>query len=160
MRIFLDANILVSVLNKEYPLYTYSARIVSLTDHKSFEVFTSPMCLAIAFYFAEKKNKKTAREKIRLLVENLSIAAVSESTVRKTSKNSAIHDFEDGLEYYAALESKCECIITEDVKDFYFADIDVVTAEDFFDKYFSSETLIQFQSQPTTTHSSMSSRWI
>ena len=28
MRIFLDANILVSVLNKEYPLYTYSARIV------------------------------------------------------------------------------------------------------------------------------------
>jgi predicted nucleic acid-binding protein len=136
MRIFLDANILVSVLNKEYPLYTYSARIISLTDHKPFEVFTSPMCLAIAFYFAEKKNKKTAREKIRLLVENLSIAAVSESTVRKTAKNSAIHDFEDGLEYYAALENKCECIVTEDVKDFYFADIDVITAEGFFEKYF------------------------
>jgi predicted nucleic acid-binding protein len=139
MRIFLDANILVSVLNKEYPLYTYSARIVSLTDHKPFEVFTSPLCLAIAFYFAEKKNKKTAREKIRLLVENLSIAAVSESTVRKTSKNSAIHDFEDGLEYYAAVESKCKCIITEDVNDFYFADIDVVTSEGFLNKYFTTK---------------------
>lgn len=141
MRIFLDANILVSVLNKEYPLYTYSARIVSLTDHKSFEVFTSPMCLAIAFYFAEKKNKKTAREKISLLVENLSIAAVSESTVRKTSKNSAIHDFEDGLEYYAALDSKCECIITEDVKDFYFSDIEVITTEGFFEKYLTRKNL-------------------
>ncbi len=135
MRIFLDANILVSVLNKEYPLYTYSARIVSLVDHRSFEVFTTPLCLAIAFYFAEKKNKKTARDKIRLLSENLSIAAVSESTVRKTTKNSTIHDFEDGLEYYAALESKCECIITEDVKDFYFSDIVVLTAKSFFDKY-------------------------
>jgi predicted nucleic acid-binding protein len=96
MRIFLDANILVSVLYKEYPLYTYSARIVSLADHRSFEVFTTPMCLAIAFYFAEKKNKKTARGKIRLLSENLSIAAVSESTVRKTTKNSTIHDLEMG----------------------------------------------------------------
>ena len=54
MRIFLDANILVSVLNKEYPLFSYSARIISLADNKKFTVYTSPICLAIAFYFAEK----------------------------------------------------------------------------------------------------------
>jgi predicted nucleic acid-binding protein len=135
MRIFLDANILVSVLNKEYPLYSYSARIISLTDHKGFEVFTSPICLAIAFYFAEKKHKKTAREKVRLLSEHLSVAAILETTVRKATKNSAIHDFEDGLEYYAALESKCDCIVTEDVKDFYFSAIEVISGEDFFEKY-------------------------
>lgn len=57
MRIFPDANILVSVLNKEYPLFSYSSRILSLTDNKKFEVFTSPICLALAFYFAEKKIK-------------------------------------------------------------------------------------------------------
>ena len=135
MRIFLDANILVSVLNKEYPLYTYSSRIVSLAKHKEFEVYTSPMCLAIAFYFAEKKNKKLARQKVALLGERLSISGISETTVRKVTKNLAIHDFEDGLEYYAALESKCECIITEDVKDFYFSDIEVISAENFFEKY-------------------------
>ena len=135
MRIFLDANILVSVLNKEYPLYTYSSRIVSLADHKEFEVFTSPICLAIAFYFAEKKNKKLARQKVALLGERLSISGISETTVRKVTKNLAIHDFEDGLEYYAALESKCECIITEDVKDFYFSDIEVISAENFFDLF-------------------------
>ncbi|MEP7372143.1 MAG: PIN domain-containing protein [Chitinophagaceae bacterium] len=139
MRIFLDANILVSVLNKEYPLFSYTSRIVSLADHKKFEVFTSPICLAIAFYFAEKKNKKTAREKTRLLSEHLSIAGISETTVRKATKNSAIHDFEDGLEYYAALESKCECIITEDVKDFYFSDIEVIRGENFFEKYLTSK---------------------
>jgi len=139
MRIFLDANILVSVINKEYPLYSYSSRIVSLADHKNFEVFTSPLCLAIAFYFAEKKNKKTARGKVRLLSEHLSIAGISETTVRKATKNSAIHDFEDGLEYYAALESKCECIITEDAKDFYFSDIEIISGERFFEKYLTSK---------------------
>ena len=90
MRIFLDANILVSVLNKEYPLFSYSSRILSLTDNKKFEVFTSPVCLAIAFYFAEKKHKtKVARQKIGLLCENISIADITESAVQKIIKNSA-----------------------------------------------------------------------
>ena len=55
MRIFVDANILISVLNKEYPLFTHSSRILSLANRKGFEIYTSPVCLAIAFYFAEKK---------------------------------------------------------------------------------------------------------
>ena len=66
MRIFLDANILVSILNKEYPLYTYTARILSLADNKSFNVYTSPICLAIAFHFAEKKSgTQMAKKKMK-----------------------------------------------------------------------------------------------
>ena len=30
MKLFLDANVLVSVLNKEYPSFTYTSRILSL----------------------------------------------------------------------------------------------------------------------------------
>jgi predicted nucleic acid-binding protein len=135
MKIFLDANILISVLNKEYPLFSHSSRIVSLVDNKNFEVFTSPLCLAIAFYFAEKKNKKTARQKIGLLAKKLSVSPVNESAVQKTINNPAIHDFEDGLEYYAAIESKCKCIITEDTDDFYFSAIEVLNSRNFFEKH-------------------------
>jgi len=138
MRIFLDANILVSVLNKEYPLFTWSSRILSLTDHKNYEVFTSPLCLAIAFYFAEKKNKKLAKNKTKLLASHLSITTVGMTTVKKTINNPAINDFEDGLEYYAAMESKCDCIITEDTGDFYFSDIEVLNCEAFFEKYLAA----------------------
>lgn len=135
MKIFLDANVLISVLNKEYPLFTLSSRIVSLADNKQFEVFTSPICLAIAFYFAEKKNWTKARAKIELLSKHLSIAAINAVTVQKTLKNTAILDVEDGFEYYAAKESKCQCIVTEDAKDFYFSDIEVLSCESFFMKY-------------------------
>jgi predicted nucleic acid-binding protein len=136
MKVFLDANVLVSVVNKEYPLFTHSSRILSLTDNKQFEVFTSPICLAITFYFAEKKHRtKLARQKIGMLGEHLSISAVSESAVKKTIKNTAINNFEDGLKYYAAKESGCQCIITEDIKDFYFSDLDILTCESFFVKY-------------------------
>ncbi len=57
MRVFLDANVLVSVLNKEYPLFPNSSRILSLADKPGFELYTSPICLAIVFYFSEKKKR-------------------------------------------------------------------------------------------------------
>jgi len=138
MKLFLDANILVSVLNKEYPLFTWSSRILSLADHKDYEVFTSPLCLAIAFYFAEKKNKKLAKDKTGLLAKHLSITSVGATAVGKTISNPAVRDFEDGLEYYSALESKCDCIITEDGADFYFSSIEVLGCEAFFEKYLTS----------------------
>ena len=62
MRIFLDANILVSVLNKEYPLFSYTARLLSLTRYNQFTLITSSVCLAIAFYFAEKSKSAVLQE--------------------------------------------------------------------------------------------------
>lgn len=139
MRIFLDANVLISVINKEYPLFTYSSRILSLADHPKYEVYTSPVCLAITFYFAEKKHRnRLAREKIGLLSKNLFIASVTPVVVQKAISNSAINDFEDGLEYYAAQESRCTCIITEDRDDFYFSEIDVCSCEQFLHQYLAA----------------------
>lgn len=51
--------------------------------------------------------------------------------------NTAVNDFEDGLKYYAARESRCDCLITEDVGDFYFSEIEVCTSEAFLIKYLS-----------------------
>jgi predicted nucleic acid-binding protein len=136
MKIFLDANILVSVLNKEYPLFTYSSRIVSLMDNRQFEVYTSPICLAIAFYFSEKKSGAAlAKRKMDVLVSKIRIAPVDGFMVSSTIKNKSISDFEDGLEYYAAQGARCHCIITEDVGDFFFPEIEVIQSLPFLEKY-------------------------
>jgi len=136
MKIFLDANILVSVLNKEYPTFTYTSRILSLADRPAFALYTSPVCLAIAFYFAEKKFKSAkAKEKIRILCAHIQIADTGKSTVLQALKNPAINDFENGIEYYSALDVGCHCIISEDVNDFYFPKIEVLSSADFFEKY-------------------------
>ena len=140
MKIFADANILISVLNKEYPLFTYTSRILSLNGTGNFEIYTSLICLAIAFYFAGKKHKNDlARQKIELLCNNIHIAEATTTAVQRTLKNKKIHDFEDGLEYYAAIESKCSCILTEDTGDFYFAEIEVLSSEQFFAKYMAGK---------------------
>ncbi len=136
MKIFLDANVLVAVLNKEYPLFSYAARVLSLADHKRFTVFSSPICLAIAFYFAEKKSGTAlAKQKMHLLASKLSIARVDAKEVLASLENKKVNDFEDGLEYNSAINSKCDLIITEDRNDFYFSEIEVIGCKDFIEKY-------------------------
>jgi len=134
MRIFIDANILVTVLNKEFPLFDTAARVLSLSSKKGFTIFTSPICLAIAFYFAEKKSgSMQAKKKIEILCENIRIASSSEKSVAQAIGDSQVLDLEDGFEYYAALESKCEVIITEDVDDFHFSKIPVFKTRDYLE---------------------------
>jgi predicted nucleic acid-binding protein len=136
MKIFLDANILVSVLNNEYPLFTYSSRIISLSGKRNFELYTSPVCLAIAFYFAEKKSgSERALNKIHLLVSMINIAGADKEAVMMATRNKAINDFEDGLEYYSAVQAGCECIITENVSDFYFSQIEVLHSRQFLEQH-------------------------
>lgn len=128
----MDANVLVAVLNKQYPLFPYAARVLSLSDKPNIQVYTSPICLAIAFYFAGKKcGAKQAKNKIAILSEKLRITETNEHTVKYTSENPSIHDFEDGLEYYSAKQSGCDTIITEDLNDFYFSEIPVYNCHTF-----------------------------
>jgi len=135
-RIFLDANILVTVLCNEYPRFSECARVLSLADDKRFEVYTSPLCLAIGAHFSEKKNgRKLAKQKIALLLEKLKITTVDGTAAKRTVANKKVDDFEDGLEYYSAVDSKCTCIVTYDRNDFHFSEMEVLDAREFLLKH-------------------------
>jgi predicted nucleic acid-binding protein len=136
MKIFLDANILVAVLNKEYPIFSLAARILSLADQPKYTFYTSPVCLAIAFYFVEEKTSSSvAKNKIKIILEHIEIVENLRGAILKTLENKRVHDFEDGLEYYAAEQAGCDCILTENLKDFYFADLEVLDCKGFAEKY-------------------------
>jgi predicted nucleic acid-binding protein len=136
VKIFIDANVLVSVLNKEYPLFTYSSRVLSLVDHPTFELYTSSLCLAIAFYFSSKKSgEQLAKKKIALLAEKLHLAVIDQHAVDQAIANPKVHDLEDGFQYYAAQVYGCSCMITEDLDDFNFAEMDVLGSEAFLKRF-------------------------
>ena len=131
-RLFLDANILVTVLCNEYPRFGACARVLSLADDKRFEVYTSPLCLAIGAYFAEKKNgNKLARKKIALLAEKLKVTAIGPKAVERTFADARITDIEDGFQYFSAVDAGCTCIVTYDLQDFHFARMEVLEPMEF-----------------------------
>ena len=136
MKIYIDANLLVAVLNKEMPVFTYAARVLSLTNHPRFTLITSPICLAIAFYFAEKKSgTKVAKEKMAHLCSFINIIDVTKEAVQQALADKRIQDFEDGMQYYAALAEQCSCIVTEDTEDFNFSSLAVYNSHEFLTKY-------------------------
>lgn len=135
-RIFLDANVLVTVLCNEYPRFGACARVLSLADDKRFEVYTSPLCLAIGAYFAEKKNsKKVARKKIALLAEKLEITTMGPKAVELTMADERITDIEDGFQYHSAVGAGCTSIVTYDKHDWKFLTIEVLDPEAFLLKH-------------------------
>ncbi|HCY40781.1 MAG TPA: twitching motility protein PilT [Prolixibacteraceae bacterium] len=130
MRRFIDANILFATLNKEYPLFTWSSRLLSLQGKHNIELFISPLCLAIAFYFSSKKSgEKRQEKKIEMLRQHIRITTIDQNITDQAIQNKLIHDFENGLEYYSAIQNKCNCIITENQKDFYFIEIEAIGCE-------------------------------
>jgi predicted nucleic acid-binding protein len=132
MKVFIDANVIIATLNREYPLFTWSSRVMSLQGKNNIRLFTSPLCLAIAFYFSSKKNGEIlAKKKIEQLCLNINISSMDEKTTNQAITNPQVHDFEDGLEYYSALQENCNFIVTENIEDFYFSEIEVISCEEF-----------------------------
>ena len=80
-----------------------------------------------------------AREKIEMLLSHIGITTIDEKTTLQAIENKHVHDFEDGMEYYSAIQHKCDCIITENQKDFYFSDIVVFGCEAFLMKLYSNK---------------------
>ena len=143
-RIFLDANVLVTVLCNEYPRFTACARVLSLADDPRFEVYTSPLCLAIGAYFAGKKNggKKT-RDRIATLASKLHITSMDAEAVRQAVDNPRVNDLEDGMQYYSAVAAGCGHIITYDRKDFHFAELPVLEPTDFLVRHVAGKHVVR-----------------
>ncbi|MEM7107446.1 MAG: PIN domain-containing protein [Bacteroidota bacterium] len=136
MKLFIDANVIVSVLNKEYPVFTFSSRILSLADDTAYQLYTSPLCLAIAFYFSSKKNgDRVAKKKIGMIATYLHILSINEEITQQALDDPRAHDFEDGLQYYSAVNEGCNVVITENKQDFYFSEVPVCNCEEFIGRY-------------------------
>ena len=139
MKLFIDANELVAVLNKEYPLYSAAAKVLSLGDKPNVQILTSPVCVAIAFYFASKKSgEEMAKRKVSFLVEHIGITSVDEKCTKRAIQNHQIHDLEDGIQYYSAKAANCDYIITENTGDFYFSEIQVMGSKEFLRQVFKA----------------------
>lgn len=131
MKLFIDANVLVAVLNREYPLFTYASQIMSLADRPNIGLFASPLSIAIAFFFSAKKSGvKTAKKKIQLMLKHVAIATMDGSSIQVSLQDVRILDLEDGMQHRAAIDANCDVLVTENIADFHFNSIPVLNCKE------------------------------
>lgn len=132
MRILADTNVILDVLLKRQDFYKSSLEIFHLAEAKRIKAFVSSSSVTDIYYMLQKqlRNKEQSLEYIKKLLSVFHVAKTDSKSIRSAvSLNWA--DFEDSVQYSAALRNSLKCIITRNTRDFVLAEIPVYTPEEF-----------------------------
>lgn len=134
MIIFVDSDVLLDVILIRKPHFNASVEITELTKDSSYTLCASVHSLLNVHYAVKKVfGEKIARQSIAVLTRKLQVIQEDINTVERAI-NSNFSDFEDAVQYFAAISAKADVIITRNIKDYKHASIPVLTAEQFLKK--------------------------
>lgn len=131
MKLFLDTNVMLDLLGNRDPFFEDAAKVVSLADKGKATLAVSALSFATTDYFLSKLLSPVKSKEGLIKFKTVSeIVSLDENIIDK-SLSSNFSDFEDGLQYYSAIKSDCNYIITRNTKDFKSAEIPVMTPQEF-----------------------------
>lgn len=130
-RLFIDTNVILDLLAERDPFYLSTAQLTTLADKGKITFVVSPISFATVNYFLSKfETPEIAQEKLRKFRIICEISTLDGQIVEK-GLNCFFPDFEDALQYYSAIDSDCQFIITRNGKDFKKSVIPIMTAEEY-----------------------------
>jgi len=131
MKIFIDTNVLLDVLAERRPFYDASAEIISLFEKDQAEGFISAMSFNNTHYILRKRiGKNRAIKAMRTLLDTFHVVSLDEKILNRTI-DADFGDFEDGIQFFSAIRSSADYLITRNVKDFPHRDIPILAPEEF-----------------------------
>ena len=135
LNIYIDTNIFLnSILNRDNNI---SKEVLFFLEQKGFNIILNDISIINIHYYISKSKtllKDEIKDYINIFLKNYIIVAASED-ILKNAINSNFSDFEDGVQYFCAKKTNANLIITNDKKGFKNSDIEVITAQDFFNNY-------------------------
>ncbi len=133
-KLYVDTNIVIDLLSGRAPFYEEAAMLFSLADRKQIELAVSSLTIANTSYTLLRQldaNKtKSILRKLKLMVN---ILPLDDKVIGLALNDETFSDFEDGLQYFTAIENGQELIITRNLKDFKNSKLPAMTAKQFID---------------------------
>lgn len=130
-KVFVDSDIILDLFTGRQPHYYAAAELFSLADEGFLKIFVSSLSFSNVNYILSRQyNGDQARKMLLKFKTLVSILSVNEKTI-ELALSSEFKDFEDAIQYYTAIESKIEFLLTRNLKDFRKAEISVMTAEQY-----------------------------
>lgn len=131
-KILIDTNIVIDLLSKREKFYNEAADLFSRADKNQLELTISALTFANTNYILTKlKSAKEAREILRKFKVLVKLLDLNDKITELALSDENFSDFEDGLQYYSAIENEIDVIITRNKKDFKNSKIPVLTAKEF-----------------------------
>lgn len=131
-QLLIDTNIVIDLLAKREEYYQEAAELFSLADKKFVNLSISALTFANTNYILSKlTSAKEAREILRKFKVLVEILNLDDRVIELALSDEMFPDFEDGLQYYSAIESSIDVIVTRNKKDFKKSKLPVLTAKEF-----------------------------
>lgn len=138
-KVFVDTNILVDLLSMRAPFYDDSVKLFSLADKKKIELSISSLTIANTNYILTKQlgkiQSKNILKKIVLVVQ---ILPLNSKIIDLALIDETFSDYEDGVQYYTAIEHQQDVIVTRNLKDYKSANITVMTPRQFVEYFLNN----------------------
>jgi predicted nucleic acid-binding protein len=131
-KLLIDTNVVLDLLSKREPFYDSVAKLFSLADKNKLKLSISSLTFANTNYVLTRlKSAIESREILRRFRVLVQVLSLDDKIIDLALNDSSFKDFEDGLQYYSAIENGQNIIITRDLKDFKESKIPVMTPEEY-----------------------------
>ncbi|SMC09019.1 type II toxin-antitoxin system VapC family toxin [Nitratiruptor tergarcus] len=137
MKIFLDANIILDILDIKREFHEYSVKTYEylILNH---QIFTSCDLITTIYYINAKIDKEKAILNIQKIIKTLTLIEFSNEDVEKACdlmlRDKDFKDLEDTLQYIMAKKQNCNMIISND-ENFVSKDIEILNSKEFFNRF-------------------------
>ena len=133
-KLFVDTNIVIDLLSRRETFFEEAAELFSLADKKQIELSVSSLTIANTSYTLlrqmDSNKAKSVLRKLRLI---LKILPLNDKIIGLALNDDNFSDFEDGLQYFTAVDDEQELIITRNLKDFKNSKLPTMTAKQFIE---------------------------
>lgn len=138
MKLMIDANILIDVLQKREPHFRFSALIWKMCETKQAKGYVSALTFANLVYIMRKElTPEKTEEIISKLLLIFALTELNAADIQKAAKM-RWNDFEDALQSVAAERVKADYIITRNTVDFEESKVAAISPSTFVSEFFVS----------------------
>lgn len=130
MKLMLDINVILDVVQKRQPHYAASAHILNYTLENNNGCIAAHAITTLHYLLHKYADRQAADELIDWLLQNFTIATADKTTFLR-ARILEFSDFEDAVVCACAEQQHCDHIITRNSKDFAKATVSVLTPGEF-----------------------------
>ncbi len=129
--VFVDTDVVLDLLARREPFYPHAARLFSQAERGTLKACVSALSFANLYYILRKETSgRRAIEILKLFREVVTVLPVNDAIV-SDALNAGFADFEDAVQYHAALAAKVPVLVTRNARHYRKSVIRVCTPEEY-----------------------------
>ena len=130
-KVFVDTNIVLDLMSQRIEFYEASQDFFTYAIDNKIQLIVSTLTFANTHYILKEQLKLSKVRKALRKFKTLVDVAPFDNKILDLALEEEFKDFEDGIQYYIALENSCEAIITRNKKDFKKSGLPILNATEF-----------------------------